>query len=34
LRGEEWSAWLDPAQDARELMAAVRPDRFEVGEAA
>ncbi len=33
LEPDEWSAWLDPAQDARELMAAVRPERFEVTEA-
>jgi putative SOS response-associated peptidase YedK len=30
LEPEEWSAWLDPAQDAQALMAAVRPERFEV----
>lgn len=34
LEPNEWSAWLDPAQDARELMAAVRPERFEVAQAA
>jgi len=28
LEPEEWSAWLDPANDAQALMAAVRPDRF------
>jgi hypothetical protein len=28
------SRFLDPAQDARELMAAVRPERFEMREAA
>lgn len=30
LEPEEWGRWLDPAQDAAELMASVRPDRFEV----
>ena len=30
LEPGEWSAWLDPGQDARELMAAVRPERFEL----
>lgn len=34
LEPEEWSRWLDPAQDAGELLAAVRPERFEVSEAA
>jgi len=34
LEPDEWSRWLDPAQDAGELMAAVRPERFEVSEAA
>ncbi len=30
LEPEAWGTWLDPAQDARPLMAAVRADRFEV----
>jgi putative SOS response-associated peptidase YedK len=30
LEPEEWSAWLDPAQDARKPTAAVRPERFEL----
>jgi putative SOS response-associated peptidase YedK len=30
LEREEWGAWLDPTADAAELMAAVRPERFEV----
>lgn len=34
LEPDEWSRWLDPAQDVSELMAAVRPERFEVSEAA
>jgi putative SOS response-associated peptidase YedK len=34
LEPEEWRAWVDPAQDARELMAAVRPERFEMSGAA
>jgi putative SOS response-associated peptidase YedK len=29
LEPAEWSMWLDPAQDAGELLAAVRPERFE-----
>jgi putative SOS response-associated peptidase YedK len=29
LEPDEWSAWLDPAQDVGELLAAVRPERFE-----
>ncbi|CAN7624088.1 hypothetical protein LJR219_004823 [Phenylobacterium sp. LjRoot219] len=28
LEPKEWSRWLDPAQDAGELLAAVRPERF------
>lgn len=31
LEPEEWGTWLDPAQDAGPLMAAVRAERFEVG---
>jgi len=34
LEPEEWSAWLDPTQDAAELLSAVRPERFEVQPAA
>lgn len=34
LEPSEWMRWLDPAQDAAELMAAVRPDRFEIRAAA
>jgi putative SOS response-associated peptidase YedK len=34
LEPEEWSAWLDPSHDAGELLAATRPERFEVREAA
>lgn len=34
LEPDEWSRWLDPAQDASELLGAVRPQRFEVSEAA
>jgi putative SOS response-associated peptidase YedK len=34
LEPYEWSAWLDPAQDAGELLAAIRPDRFELAAAA
>lgn len=30
LEPAEWAAWLDPAQDAGELIAAVRPERFEI----
>ena len=30
LEPEEWGAWLDPSQDAAALLAAVRPERFEV----
>jgi putative SOS response-associated peptidase YedK len=33
LEPEEWSAWLDPARDAEALMAAVRPERFEIAAA-
>ncbi|MBS0297412.1 MAG: SOS response-associated peptidase [Proteobacteria bacterium] len=28
LEPDEWASWLDPSQDAKPLMAAVRPDRF------
>ena len=31
LEPEAWGTWLDPAQDAGPLMAAVRAERFEVG---
>ena len=31
LDPEDWATWLDPAQDAGPLMAAVRPERFVVG---
>ena len=34
LEPEEWSAWLNPSLPAGELIAAVRPERFEVREAA
>jgi len=34
LEPDEWGRWLDPAQDAGELIAAVRPERFEVRDAA
>jgi len=34
LEPSEWLRWLDPAHDAAELMAAVRPDRFEIRAAA
>lgn len=34
LEPDEWSHWLDPKHDAGELLAAVRPERFEVSEAA
>lgn len=34
LEPDDWAIWLDPAQDARALMAAVRPERFEVDVAA
>lgn len=34
LEPDEWKRWLDPSADAEELMAAVRPERFEVGLAA
>lgn len=34
LEPAEWGRWLDPAQDAAELMASVRPDRFEIRAAA
>jgi putative SOS response-associated peptidase YedK len=34
LEPDEWSAWLDPKQDAGELMAAVRPERLEIRAAA
>jgi putative SOS response-associated peptidase YedK len=27
----DWGVWLDPAQDATAVMAAVRPERFVVG---
>ena len=30
LEPDEWEAWLDPAQDAADIIAAVRPDRFEI----
>lgn len=30
LEADEWSNWLDPSKDAAELMAAVRPERFEI----
>jgi putative SOS response-associated peptidase YedK len=30
LEQDDWSAWLDPVQDAAALMAAVRPERFEL----
>ena len=30
LEPDEWGAWLDPAQDPAELIAAVRPERFEI----
>lgn len=34
LEPGEWGAWLDPSQDAAGLMAAVRPERFEIRAAA
>lgn len=34
LEPDEWSAWLDPSTDAAALIAAVRPERFQLGEAA
>jgi putative SOS response-associated peptidase YedK len=30
LDHDDWAVWLDPAQDARTLMANVRPERFEI----
>lgn len=33
LEPADWGVWLDPSQDAGELLAAVRPERFEVGQA-
>lgn len=30
LEPDEWEAWLDPAQDPADIIAAVRPDRFEI----
>jgi putative SOS response-associated peptidase YedK len=30
LEQDEWGAWLDPSQDGVALMAAVRPERFEL----
>ena len=30
LEPEDWAVWLDPAQDAKALLSAVRPARFEV----
>jgi hypothetical protein len=33
LEPDEWSRWPDPEQDAAELLAAVRPERFEIREA-
>jgi putative SOS response-associated peptidase YedK len=30
LEADEWGTWLDPACDSTQLLAAVRPDRFEV----
>jgi putative SOS response-associated peptidase YedK len=33
LEPDEWPRWLDPEQDAAELLAAVRPERFEIREA-
>lgn len=32
LEPGEWRDWLDPSQDAAPLMAAVRPERFEIRE--
>lgn len=29
LEPTKWRAWLDPSEDARALMAALRPERFE-----
>ena len=29
----DWGLWLDPASDAQDLMAAVRPERFEIAPA-
>jgi putative SOS response-associated peptidase YedK len=31
LDPDDWGVWLDPAQDAGALMAAVRAERFLVG---
>lgn len=30
LDEEDWRVWLDPTQDAKELLRAVRPARFDV----
>jgi len=30
LEQAEWSAWLDPAQDAISVLKAARPERFEL----
>lgn len=30
LEADEWADWLDPSKDATALLAAVRPERFEV----
>jgi putative SOS response-associated peptidase YedK len=34
LEQDDWGVWLDPAQDAASLLAAVRPERFELSSAA
>ena len=31
LNPHNWEAWLNPSVDARDLFAAVRPERFVVG---
>lgn len=31
LNPHDWEAWLDPSADARDLFAAVRPERFALG---
>jgi putative SOS response-associated peptidase YedK len=33
LEPEEWSAWLNPAQDPTALLASLRPERFDVAAA-
>jgi len=34
LEPDEFAQWVDPSENAAKLMAAVRPDRFTVAEAA